>query len=66
MSARTFESPEDRAQFEENRAELVENANLGYNLTLEPHADDSITVTGTLSAFVDFYRDYRPEIEEML
>lgn len=59
-------TPEDREQFEENRHDLIENAHLGYGVTLTAHADDSITVTGTLNAIVDFYGDFRSEIEEML
>lgn len=66
MSARTFESPEDRAQFEENREELIESAWQTYAVRLKVTANDGLSVEGTLNNIVDFYRDCRPEIEEML
>lgn len=59
-------SPEDFEQFKENRDELIENAWQTYAVRLKVNADDGLNVEGTLKDIVDFYRDYRPEIEEML
>lgn len=58
--------PEDVEQFKENREELIENAWQTYAVRLKVNADDGLNVEGTLSNIVDFYRDYRSEIEEML
>lgn len=58
--------PEDVEQFKENREELVQNAWDEYKVHLEVHADDSISVTASLPNMVEFYINYRSEIEEML
>lgn len=58
---------EERDQYEQNRTDLIENAHLGYNLTLEVGEDDKVYIkNGRLADFYDFYQDFRPEIEEML
>lgn len=58
--------PEDVEQFKENREELIENAWQTYAVRLKVNADDGLNVEGTLNNIVDFHRDYRSEIEEML
>lgn len=59
-------SPEDREEFEENRNWLIEVAQSTYKVTLEVNDTDGLNVEGTLNNVVDFYGDYRSEIEEML
>lgn len=56
----------ERAEFERNREELLENALVQYHIGSEVNEVDEIVLTGELSAIVDFYGDYRSEIEEML
>lgn len=58
--------PEDVEQFKENRDEFIENAWQTYAVRLKVNADDGLNVEGTLNNIVDFYRDFRSEIEEML
>lgn len=58
---------EEREEFEENRAELIENARVRHNLILEVEDDDQVFIAyGRLSDFYDFYQDFRPEIEEVM
>ena len=56
---------EDREQYEENRGYLIDTARR-YKVTLEV-VDDQIRIKdGSLWQFVEFYQDWRSEIEEML
>lgn len=58
---------EERKEFEENRKELLEHAFMEYHIGTRIDPDnDKIILTGELDAIVDFYQDYRSEIEEML
>lgn len=66
MSLFEFLDPADREQFEENRAELIETASTTYGVDMVVYGGDSIRVTGALSDIVDFFRDYRSEIEEVV
>lgn len=66
MSDRSWMDAEERREFEENRADLIENAT-SYKLKLFVGGDDKVYIkNGPLSGFYDFYRDYRSEIEEVL
>ncbi|QIG58560.1 hypothetical protein SEA_PAVLO_14 [Microbacterium phage Pavlo] len=57
---------EERAEYEQNRSYLIETAQSTYKITLEV-VDDGLVVTGgTLNKIVEFYQDWRSEIEEML
>ena len=60
-------TPEDREQYEENRKDLLEVALEQYHIgsKIDPDTDE-IILTGELSAIVNFYGDWRSEIEEML
>lgn len=66
MSDRSWMDADARQEFEDNRAELIENAWSTYAVRLKVNADDDLNVEGTLNNIVDFYGDYRSEIEEML
>lgn len=66
MADRSWMDAETRAEFEQNRKELLENALVQYHIGSKVDEDDEIVLTGELSAIVDFYGDYRSEIEEML
>lgn len=59
-------TPDEREEYEENRAELVQSAWDEFKVHLEVHTDDSISVTASLPNMVEFYINYRSEIEEML
>ncbi|QDH92167.1 hypothetical protein SEA_PHILLYPHILLY_16 [Microbacterium phage PhillyPhilly] len=66
MSDRSWMDAETRAEFEENRADLIENAKT-YKLKLFVGGDDEVYIkNGPLSGFYRFYQDWRSEIEEML
>lgn len=57
---------EEREQYEFNRSYLIETAQSTYKIALEV-VDDQIRIKdGSLGRFVEFYQDWRSEIEEML
>jgi len=58
---------EERKLYEENRKELLEDALIQYHIGSEIDPDtDKIILTGELEAIVDFYHEYRSEIEDVL
>lgn len=67
VSERSWMDPEERAEFEQNRAELIERAYGQYGITLKVNKSDEIYIANAdLGEMVRFYEDYRSEIEEML
>lgn len=60
-------TPDEREEFEENRADLIENAGNCYGIHMEVGTDDKLHLrAGTLGNFYEFYQEYRSEIEEMI
>lgn len=58
---------DERAQFEESRRELLDVALVQYHIGSKIDPDtEKIILTGELDAIVDFYGDWRSEIEEVL
>lgn len=67
MSDRSWMDAEERKEFEANRAELIENAYESYGITLKVNKSDELFIANAdLGQMVEFYMDYRSEIEEML
>lgn len=66
MGDRSWMDAETREQFEENRSYLVETAQSTYKITLEVVDDELVVTGGKLGRIVEFYQDWRSEIEEML
>lgn len=67
MADRSWMDAEERAEFEQNRAELIERAYGQYDITLKVNRlDDLYIANADLGEMVRFYEDYRSEIEEML
>lgn len=58
---------EERKEFEESRADLIDNAWIGYGVKLGIRSDDKVYIrSASLSDVVEFYQDYRSEIEEVI
>lgn len=58
---------EERQEFEANRAELIDNAYIGYGITLKINKSDQVYVSNAdLGQMVEFYQNYRSEIEEVI
>lgn len=55
---------EERQQFERNRTALVNDAMASYGVEMFVNGGDRLVVSyGRLADVVNFYRDYRSEIE---
>lgn len=60
-------TPDEREEFEENRASLIETAYESYGITLKVNKSGELFIANAdLGQMVEFYMDYRSEIEEML
>lgn len=60
-------TPDERREYEENRKELLEAALEHYHIGSRIDEEtDKIILTGELDAIVNFYGDWRSEIEEVL
>lgn len=58
---------DERAEFEQNREDLIERAYEDYGITLKVNKSDEIYIqSADLEQMVEFYMSYRSEIEEML
>ncbi|QZD97611.1 hypothetical protein SEA_PLATTE_15 [Microbacterium phage Platte] len=67
MADRSWMDVDERAEFEENRKDLIESAYEDYGITLKVNKSDEIYIENAdLEQMVEFYMSYRSEIEEML
>lgn len=58
---------EERKEFEAHRAELIDNAMIGYGIEMHVTDDDKVRIIwGNLDQVVEFYQNYRSEIEEVI
>lgn len=67
MSDRSWMDADERAEYEQNRKDLIDSAYKEHGITLKVNRDDNVYISNAdLGEMVDFYQDYRSEIEEML
>lgn len=57
----------ERKEFELNRDWLIETAYIAYGITLKINREDDVYVSNAgLAEMVQFYQDWRSEIEEFI
>lgn len=61
-------TPEEREEFEQNRDQLIAMAYAYHGITLKVNASDKVfyIANGDLGEMVEFYKNYRSEIEEVI
>lgn len=60
-------TPDEREEYEQNRKELIDAAYFNHGISLGIGRNDRIFIgSADLGEMVEFYQNYRSEIEEML